>query len=154
MSDPVLAKLFRDIGWAEAVIPATELQQGQANKRVIDQTGAMIADAIAPYLRGERFDWGPGDTKRQPTEKAGSLFLIRAYAGTAPSTGDATITVTMVTESGSETIATVRIPDGQQFSDPDTAEGLPYAVPAAAWLGATVTTANGASGVNIAAFVK
>jgi hypothetical protein len=153
MADPYYTKILRDIGLSEAIIPAHDLQQQQANTRVIDHNGDVIRAAIAPYLRGEKFTWGPSDIRKIPTEKAGNLSLITAYATTAPTTGDATVTITITTPSGTETVGTVRIPEDTQFSDPDTAEGLPYAVPAGAWLAYTVD-AQGGSGFSVAAFVR
>jgi hypothetical protein len=81
--------------------------------------------------------------------------MLRAYASTAPTSGDAVITVTQVTQDGgTESLGSVVSPDETQFSDPDTLSGLPVAVPAGAWLSATVTTANGASGVSISATIE
>jgi hypothetical protein len=148
-------KMLRDIRFTEKSHPTHELQQNYANTRSIGRDGSIFREAVEPFLRGEKVSWGPSDTRKQPIEKAGDLYLITAYATTAPSTGDATITITMTTEAGgTENIGTVRILDGYNFSDPDTMEGVPYPVPANAWLGGTVTTANGASGVNIAALVR
>lgn len=152
MSD--LHRIFHESGVSRARRTRETLQYQQALEQAVDPTGKVIRTAL-PANTPLVFDWAPSDTSRKATARAGTLVMLRAYASTAPSTGDAVITLTMVTEaSGTETLATVRIPDDAQFSNPDTLTGIPYPVPAGAWLGATVTTANGASGISISATME
>jgi hypothetical protein len=151
MSDPTLAKILRDVGLARAIQPPDTIRQLAATKTVIDETGAINPPAAAPFRSPQTMQWAPGGTNRQRVTRAGTISLVAAYASTAPTTGNATVTVTQVTEAGgTDTIATLTIPDESQFAD-----ATPQvAVPAGAWLLASVTTANGASGVSIALDIR
>ena len=141
-----LAQLIRQTGLAEAIQPARAIRQAQAVAVVVDETGKINRSAVAPFLPPIAFQWASGSTSRQRVPRAGTIVLLAAFASTAPSTGDATVTLTQMTEaSGEETIATLRIAEDAQFGD---AQPM-VQVPAGAWLGAIVTVANGASGVSI-----
>jgi len=137
--------------YLDVIQPVEVLRQQQANARVIDLAAGINPEALAPHLTPLVVRWGPSDTGRWPIARSGQAVMLRACAETPPSSGPATVTVTVLTEfSGSETIATLTIPQNQQFG----AVALAYDLPAGAWVGATVTTANGASGVSIALTVS
>ena len=141
--------------FARVAEPPVVLQQRQAVGVAIDPaTGTVYANAL-PSSTPLDPSWGPGDAlRRYRTPRAGNVSMLAAFCTTPPSTGDAVITLTKTTETGgTETIATVRIPRGKQFSDPETLIWQARDVPAGAWLGASVTTVNSASGVNIGATV-
>ncbi len=151
MSDPSLAKILRDIKFAEALQPAEILRQQEANKRVIDVTGSINTKAANPFRTPLVMHWASGDTSRKRVARAGTVALLGAYASTAPSSGDAKVTLTSATAaSGTETLIVLTIPVGSQFADVTTA----ISVPSGSWLSATVTTANGVAGVSISVTIN
>ena len=137
--------IIRETGLTRAIHTRTMLRQQEAVAVAIDPTGKVTPYA-APKLPPIDYTWGPSSTTRYRVPRATTLVLLAAYATTAPSSGDATVEVTATTETGgTETIATLTIPEDSQFADT-----IPnVAVPAGAWLYGSVSTANGASGVNI-----
>ncbi len=148
MSD--LSRALIDAGWADAVLPADHLQYQEALRRVVDPTGRILETAAKPFRTPVGFRWGPGDTGRWPMIRAGMAVLLRAFATTAPSSGNATVTMTWVSESTGGESLTLTIPQGRQFRE----VVIAAPIPAGAWVGATVTTANGASGVSIGATIE
>ena len=117
----------------------------------IDASGQVTWDAIYQVLPAQNLTWAPGDAGLKPVSPQGTITIVRAYCATAPDSGPATITITRVREFASEeVVATLRIAEGSQF-----AIDHPYApVEANDWLKATVTDAQGASGVSIGVAVK
>lgn len=149
-----LNELYRNSGLPKARRTQETLRQQAAVDMAIDITG-KVNPAALPSSTPLALSWGPSDTRRIATSRAGTVVMLRAFATTAPSTGDAVITLTSTTETGgTETLATVRIPNSTQFSDADSIVGLPVPVPAGAWLYASVTSANGASGVSIGCTIE
>lgn len=140
----------------ESIYSGEELRHDAAVRRVVERSERIVPNAIAPFLAPLVLRWGPSDTGRWPIARSGRGVMLRACAETPPSSGPATITLTVLTEfSGVESITTLTIPQGQQFG----AKALPatdplFVFPAGAWIGAAVTTANGASGVSIALTVN
>lgn len=147
-----MAQMTRSIdAFLETLQPAAMLKQQAATARVIDLAGGIAPDALAPHLAPLVLRWGPSDTGRWPVARSGTAVRLWACAETAPTSGPAMVTLTLLTEfAGSETIATLTIPINQQFAS----TALAYDLPASSWVGATVTTANGASGVSIAVTVS
>ena len=146
MSDPTLAKTLREIGFAEALQPARSLRHIEAVKEVINETRDINPAAASPFRTPLTLHWASGSTARPRVARAGTLAVVAAYAGTAPSTGDAKITVTSTSQySGTDTLYVLTIPDGTKFAE----ESIAVPVSAGARLGATVTTANGAAAVDI-----
>lgn len=127
--------------------PPTLLQQREANSRAIDRTtGRMTSPALADARDPQTITWKPADTGGDAAVRAGLATLIRAYATTAPTTGDAVITVTKVSEfSGSDPLPTVTIPKGSNFGTAVIADP----VEAGAWFTRAVTAAEGASGISV-----
>ena len=145
-ADARLLEILDQTGLASTLEPQRDLRQRQAAAMAIDINGKVIPRA-APAPTPMSYSWGPSSTTRYRAARACLLTLVDAYATTAPTTGDAIVTITMTTEAGgTETIATATIPDESQFATPET-PNIP--VPAGAWIYASVTTANGASGVSI-----
>ncbi len=146
MDSSVAARIFRESGLAEELIPRRELRHRDAVQRVIDVTGAINDRSAAPFRSPQSITWKPADTGGDAAVRAGSAVLIRAYATTAPTTGDATITVTKVTEfGGSDALPAVTIPKGSQFGD----VVITVPVEAGAWFTRAVTVANGAAGISV-----
>lgn len=153
MSDD-LGRAFRDLRIGELIRPAQSIRRDAAVDTAIDLTGRVNPKA-APKPSPQVLSWGPSSTTRQRVVRAGTVVLLSVYATTAPTTGDATVTLTQTTQDGgTETLASVKVPDGSNFSDGDTQSGLPVQVPNGGWLFASVTTANGAAGVNISVTVE
>jgi hypothetical protein len=151
MSNAKLRKAVRDMRWAERVQPPPVLRQLESLSRTVDPTGAITPSAAAPFIVPQVFQWGPGSTSRQRVARAGRLTVLAAYAATAPTTGDAIITLTRITPSSASTpIATVIIDNGTQFGE----VSLDIAIPGGSWLLATVTTTNGAANVSMSASVS
>lgn len=136
--------ILREIGFAEVLEPKRDLRHREAVKRTIDPTGRIITPSATAVV----FNWDAGSTSKRVTGSAGTITMLAAHCATAPSTGDATVTLTAETEEGGlQTIGTLTIPEGQRMANTT----LGVQVTALTWLGATVTTANGASGVSIGA---
>lgn len=151
MVDSSLAKIIRDTGLAQVLQPAAELRQQQANARVIDETGAISRQAAAPFRTPLAMHWAPSDTSRKRVARAGSVALLAAYASTAPTTGDAKITLTSMTAlSGVETLVVLTIPQGESFAEVSSL----IAVSSGAWIGTVVTTANGAAGISVSVTIS
>lgn len=140
---------LRRIGLAQTMFPAEQLRHLDAIFRAIDPTGRLNPRAAKPYRTPLGFDWDPGSTARKRVKRAGRVATLAAECVTPPdiALGDATVTLTLKRPDGGgvETIATLTIPKGQDMAD--TTPGVD--VPAGGWLGASVTTANGAGGVSI-----
>lgn len=142
-----MERIFRESGLADVLMPAESLRHAEAVKRTIGVNGDISEREAAPFRTPLVMTWDAGSTSKRRAGRAGSVAILAAHCSTAPSSGDATVTLTMETEaSGVETIGTLTIPQGQRMADTT----LHVQVPAGGWLGATVTTANGASGVSLA----
>lgn len=136
--------MLRDVNLAGSMQPAEELRLMDAVKRVIDPTGKIVGKAAAPFRTPRFLDFTVGTTLPQRAGRAGTLALVSVRCGTAPSTGDAVITVTKESAlSGSETYD-VTVSNGETYSDMILAEP----VNASDWFGVAVSSAEGASGVS------
>jgi hypothetical protein len=146
-----LSDIYVKSGLKRARGTVQTIRQLESLRMAVDENGKVLPPAL-PASTPLDPSWGPGDAlKRYRTARAGTVAILDAFAATAPSTGDALITLTKTTPtSGTETIATVRIPNGSQFADPETLIWQARDVPAGAWLNAVVTTPNGAGSVSIA----
>ena len=134
----------------EAIQPAAIVKHDAAIRRVIDPAEGINPTAVAPHLTPLVLRWGPSDTGRWPVARSGRAVRLWACAETPPSSGNAIVTFTVLTEfAGVTTIGTLTIPNGQQIAS----RAIAYDLPANAAIGATVTTANGASGVGTALFI-
>lgn len=148
MSDD-LGRAFRDLRIGELIRPAQSIRRDAAVDTAIDLTGRVNPKA-APKPSPQVLSWGPSSTTRLRVPRACTVVLLAVYATTAPTTGDATVTLTQTTQDGgTETLASVQVPDGANYSDGDTQSGLPVQVPNGAWLFASVTDAQGMSGASI-----
>lgn len=142
--------IFREIGVAPTLFPPQMLRHLEAVFRAVDQTGRLTDRTARPFRTPLVLRWAPGGTDRQWTGRAGIVTLVTAHCLTAPTTGDAVVTFTMERrEGGVQNLGTLTIPEGQTMAD----ETLNVAVPSSAWLAQSVTTANGASGVSVAAMI-
>lgn len=131
--------------FVESVFPADAAIQEQAVARVIDTAGRIDRRALATHLTPITMDWSPGSSQRIRCPRAAQAVLLAAHAVTAPSTGACIVTLTLASAvMGESTIGTVEIPSGQNIGEAT----IGYAVPAGAWLRASVTTANGAGTVS------
>lgn len=136
--------------YLEATQPADVVKHNAAMRRVIDPAEGINPAAVAPHLTPLVLRWGPSDTGRWPVARSGKAVRLWACAETPPSSGNAIVTFTVLTEfAGVTTIGTLTIPNGQQIAS----RAITYVLPANAAIGATVTTANGASGVGTAVFI-
>ncbi len=141
-----LAKTYRRLGVSAARTSRKQLYRQQAAERVYDDAGNLTDEAARRLRSPEKMGWGPSSTQAHEVLRSGTITRLSAYATTAPSTGDATITVTQyIPETGLvETIATVTILEAQKVG-----RVRPLvAVAAGVWIAATVTDAKGASGVS------
>lgn len=128
-------------------------QQSRAARKVFDDSGRVNPLPINPLLPLVSFDWASSDTSPRRIPQPGILVLLTAYAATAPSGGNCTVGLRMLTPwSGEETIATCEIEPGQHF--PTEPSVLALEVPAGGLLKQTVIVANGASGVSIFASMR
>jgi hypothetical protein len=139
-----LERIFRDTGLAEALQPRQSLELQEAARRVIDPTGKIQPQAATPFRTPRFLDYAVGTTPPQRVGRAGTLTLASIRCGTAPSTGDATITVTVESLLEGADAHVVTVPNGDTYAD------APLAVPvnASDWIGVAVTSAEGASGVS------
>jgi hypothetical protein len=146
-----LGRIVRGSGLLDVLRPADELRHSLAVQTVVDRSGRITEEAARSVRTPMRMDWTPGETGRKPAQAPGRAVLLRAYAETAPTSGNCTVTVTMVTAlAGEATLGTVQITQGYQFGEAVIAED----VPAGAWLGREVTVASGASGVSVSCTVE
>jgi hypothetical protein len=151
MSDAKLRKAIRDMGWGEKLQPPEVLRQLESLSRTVDPTGALFPSAAAPFIVPHVFQWGPGSTQRQRVARAGKLTVMAAYAATAPTTGDAIITMSRITSSsGATNIASLVMDKGTQFAE----ASFDISLPGGAWILATLSTANGAANVSMSASVS
>ncbi len=147
MDSSAAARIFRESGVAEELFPRADLRHQESIRHTIDPTGAIIGAAAAPFRTPVLLSWSPGSTQYQPSPRAGTAAMLRARCVTAPTTGDATVSLTMETEfSGADVVATMTIPLGSRFAD----TVLTVPTDAGAWFLASVTTANGTAGVSLA----
>jgi hypothetical protein len=141
--------VIRSLGTMETLFPAEQILQDAAIRATHDRAGRLTPAEAQRLRRPQSLGIDPSSNKRKRVSRAGQVTLLAAYAETAPTTGNATITVTAYTEAGGAvTIGTVSITVGRQAGEavpsPATAS-----VPAGAWIGATITTANGAADVSV-----
>lgn len=134
----------------EALSPADAVRHGVATAQVVDKAGAINRAAILPYLPPLVARWHPSDSGGWPVPIPATVTRLMARASTPPSTGNATITLTVHAPGGGTATETLLILQGDSTSD----AGIALDAPNGAWLTATVTTANGASGISIAAILR
>lgn len=146
-----LDRIVRNSGVLDRLRPLDAIKQQRADAQVIDEAGRINPAAAAPFRTPLALHWSPGSTARQRAAQAGTAVLLAAHAATPPTTGNCTITLTMVTAvMGVTTIGTCQITSGQTIGETQ----LAYPVPAGSWLGAVVSQASGASGVSISLTIK
>lgn len=137
---------------ARTLEPADRLHLLDAARGVIDPTTRRLTSpALADARDPQTITWKPADTGGDFAVRAGMAVLIRAYASTPPTTGDARITITKTTEfGGSEALPAVTIPNGANWGP------LVIAVPveAGAYFSRAVTAAEGASGITVQLVIK
>lgn len=140
MSDPAFGKALRDINFAQRLFPQARLRQLAALRRVADDQSRVFPEAIAPYRTPQVVSMSASGAIRQRVAKAGKITLVSIHAGVAPTTADAVISITSLSEDAptASVIATVTIPQGQSFG-----QASPMvSVATGQWLLA-VTTASG-----------
>ena len=137
-------RILRDVGLAESMQSAEDLRLMDAVKRVIDPTGKIVGRAAAPFRTPRMLDYTVGTTLPQRAGRAGTLALVSVRCGTAPSTGDATITVTKESELSGIESYDVTVPKTDTYADMVMAEP----VNASDWFSVAVTDAEGASSVS------
>ena len=117
--------------------------------------GGIDPRAAKPFKSSQVMQWSPGDTGRQRAGTAGTAVMAFAFAETAPTAGDALITVTQIVENQSEeTLGFFRIQQGRQFSSPESAVGFPAPIAVGGWIKATVTEPSGATGISISLTIR
>lgn len=137
-------RIVREIGLAEALMPRAALRQMEAVGRVINPTGDIDPRKADPFRTPRYLDYAVGTTPYQRAGRAGTLALVSVRCNAAPSTGDATIMVTIESQlSGAETYP-VTVPKESATWD----EVMAVPVNATDWIGVVVTTPSGASGVS------
>ncbi len=131
--------------------PAETLRHGAAVRESIDVAGRPNPAKFARLRTPLALQWPTGATGTyQAVARPGTAILIRARAGTAPSGGPCIVTLKWESAStGLTTLGEVRIPAGRRFGEAQV-EAYLATLPAGAWVVATVTTANDASGVSAA----
>lgn len=153
--DTELQRIVRQSGLLDALVPREQERLLQAVRQTIGPLGEINPNMARPFKASQVMQWDPGNTGRQRVGTAGQVIILAAYAATPPSTGDAVVTLTHLNElTSEETLATVTIPQGASFSSFESLVGCPSDVLAGAWLGASVSTANGASGVSISVTIR
>ena len=148
MSDPAFGKALRDIGFADRLFPSSTERQLDALKRTVDNTGALAPEAIAPYRSPQVMAWAPLTTHYQRVTKAGVLTLISVYASTAPTSGNALISLFAISELEPTTlsvVASVNVFQNQKFG---TASPM-IPVQTGLWLIPSLTTSASGSGFNV-----
>ena len=144
-------QVVRTSGLLDTLQPVEQMRQNQAVRQVIDLGGGVFPSAASPFRTPLTHTWSPSDTGRKRAAQSGTIVTFAAHAAIAPSTGNCIVTLTMVTEAeGLRTIGTCQITNGASIGETP----LNELIPSGAWLGATVTTANGASGVSISVTQK
>ncbi len=139
-----LERIVHEIGLAEALMPRATLHQLEAVGRVIDPTGDIDPRKADPFRTPRCIDYDVGTTGYRRADKAGTLALVSIRCGTAPTTGDATITVTVESPINGTDTYPVTVPQGSTYAD------IVMSVPVSAsdWIGVAVSNANGAGGVS------
>ena len=99
MADSRLLAILDRVGLAETNEPQEWLRHRQAVETAIDLTGKVNPKA-APKPSPQVLSWGPSSTTRFRAARAGTVVLLSVYATTAPTTGDATVTLTQTTQDG------------------------------------------------------
>ena len=132
---------------ARTIEPPDLLRQRQAVHVAIDDQGKVNPKSAAALRSPIDFHWGPDDTGGRRAPRASRLVLLSAYAGTPPSTGNATVTYTLITPLLTDDV-TLTIPNGEQFAD-STTNPVTLDIPAGGILFAAVTDAQGAADVSI-----
>lgn len=147
----MIGRAIQDSGIVDALLPRARIEHEQAVAQAIGPTGDLLPRAVRQVRTPLVLAWAPGDTHRQRVARPGVLATLAAHCATPPSSGTAVVTVTQVTATaGASTIAILSIPQGEAIAE----AGLDVAVPAGAWIGATLTTAAGASGVSTSLTVE
>lgn len=147
MSDPAFGKALRDIKFAERLFPQERLRQFAALRRTADNQGVVFPEAIAPYRMPQVIAMSASGAIRQRVVRAGKITLISAHAGTAPTTGDAVLSITSLSEDSptAVVIATVTIPNGQSFG-----QSAPMiSVDTGQWLLASTTSSGSGSSFSV-----
>lgn len=146
-----LGPVIRKSGLLDTLQPVEQMRQREDVAMVIMRGGGIFPEAAAPLRTPPVLRWGPSDTGPFPVAQNSTAELFWAYAATPPNLGNCVVTLTMITRGeGEKAIGSLTIPNGEQFGETP----LNYVLPARAAVFATVTTANGASGVTRAVFVK
>lgn len=148
MSDSAYGKALRDAKLAEALLPPKTVRQLSAMSRTIDETGAITAQAVAPYRTPLVMSWGPSDTTWQRVARAGRVVLMASYVATTAPTSVATVQLYQAVESdpsSTSIVASLAIPTGGRFAD----DAPMINVPAGAWLRPSLVAGSGAAGVNV-----
>lgn len=152
MGQAALRRTIRESGLFEQVNPPEVMRQQQAAAQVIDPTGALLRDAVRPFLPPFRYRFhAPGPLTVTPAGgmdmvvRAGTLIRLSAHVGTAPAGGSC---IVQLRDSSANVLATVTIPSGQVTGDsPD----LNAPLLAGQWIGPHVTQANGAADLSVVA---
>jgi hypothetical protein len=139
-----LERIFRDTGLAEALQPRQSLELQEAVRRVVDPTGKILPPAANPFRTPRFIDFDVGTTRKRRVGRAGTLTLASVTCDTAPSTGDATITITVTSELEGAESYVVTVPQGET----DTDHTMAVPVNASDKIAMAVTSAEGASGVS------
>lgn len=133
----------------ETLSPAEAAKLQKVVEQVVNRSGGVNRETVLGLLPTLVSRWEPSDAGGDFVPQASTVMGLTAYANTAPSTGNALITLSIERPgAGREAIGTVQILQGEPAAVPVT---LAQDAPAGSWLFATVTTANGASGVTIVA---
>jgi hypothetical protein len=149
MNQQRLRRSFRQSGILEARRPPALIRQEQAVGQVVDPTGALIPDAIKPFLPPVRYRLHvPGALATgnaggfDQVVRAGTIVRFRAHVGTAP-TGAACIV--QLRDAAANVLATVTIPAGQTTAASD---GLTMSVNGGTWIGLHITQTGGAANLS------
>lgn len=144
MTDRIQAAI-RETGYWDIVDPIEDAMLRAAVRQVIDLAGGIQESAAAPLRNPLELRWQPNDTGRCRAARAGTAVLFAAWAETPPSTGNATVVLTMATAlQGSTEIGRLSITQGRNVGE----LALAVPVPAGAWFGVAVGPANGAGSVS------
>jgi hypothetical protein len=139
-------RLFRTHGVLDTLNPLDRMRLERALLEVIDMAGGIRPEAAAPFRTPITYTWGPSDTRRQRAAQAGTIVSLSAYAETPPDSGNCIVTLTAVSAvEGEQVLGTCQITKGASIGEAQ----IQRSIPEGAWLKATPTTANGASGVSI-----
>lgn len=137
-------RILRDVNLAGSMQPAEMLLLLEDMRQVVMRGGKINPKAAQVFRTPRRIDYTVGTTLPLPADQAGILLRVSVRCGTAPSTGDAHITITRTSDlNGIETYV-VTVPEGDST-------GYLYPnepVNATDWFGIAVTDAEGASGIS------